>query len=90
MASAAHSLAAATTEHLRSRSSRLSALAGRLNALSPLATLERGFAVARDANGRTLASVADFKARMKFTLRLRDGEVDGVAGARRPAGEPGQ
>lgn len=90
MASAAHSLAAATTEHLRSRGMRLSALAGRLNALSPLATLERGYAVARDADGRTLASVADFKAKMKFTLRLRDGEVDGVAGARRPVAEPGQ
>jgi exodeoxyribonuclease VII large subunit len=82
-ASAAHSIAAATTQHLQSRSSQLGALAGRLHALSPLATLERGYAIARDANGRTLASVNDFKARQKFTLRLRDGEVDAVAGVKR-------
>ncbi|MEP6732136.1 MAG: exodeoxyribonuclease VII large subunit [bacterium] len=86
-ASAAHSLAAATTEHLQERSNRLAALSGRLHALSPLATLERGYAVARGVDGRTLASVADFKAKMKFTLRLRDGEVDAVAGATRPATE---
>ena len=82
-ASAAHSIAAATTQHLQSRGSRLGALAGRLHALSPLATLERGYAIARDADGRTLASVNDFKAKQKFTLRLRDGEVDAVAGAKR-------
>jgi exodeoxyribonuclease VII large subunit len=89
-ASAAHSIAAATTDHLRSRSARLSALAGRMHALSPLATLERGYAVARDAEGRTLASVADFKAKLNFTLRLRDGEVDAVAGATRPIVDAGQ
>jgi exodeoxyribonuclease VII large subunit len=89
-ASAAHSIAAATTQHLQSRSSRLGALAGRLHALSPLATLERGYAIARDADGRTLASVNDFKAKQKFTLRLRDGEVDAVAGARRAIVEPEQ
>ena len=89
-ASAAHSIAAATTEHLRSRRARLGALAGRMHALSPLATLERGYAVARDADGRTLASVSDFKAKQKFTLRLRDGEVDAVAGAKRASAEPEQ
>ncbi len=83
-ASAAHSIAAATTQHLQSRSGRLGALAGRLHALSPLATLERGYAIARDADGQTLASVTDFKSKQRFTLRLRDGEVDAVAGARRP------
>ena len=75
VASAAHSIAAATMEHLRTRGQRLGSLSGRLHALSPLATLERGYAVARGADGRTLASVSDFAARMPFTLRLRDGEV---------------
>ena len=74
-ASAAHSLAAATTEHLRARSDRLAMLSGRLHALSPLATLERGYAVALDAGGRTLASVGDFGPKMAFTLRVRDGIV---------------
>ena len=78
-ASAAHSLAAATTDHLRARSDRLAMLSGRLNALSPLATLERGYVVALDADGRTLGSVGDFKPAMPFTLRVRDGLVRAAA-----------
>ena len=74
-ASAAHSLAAATTEQLRSRADRLAMLSGRLHALSPLATLERGYAVALDAQGRTLSSVGDFTPKLVFTLRVRDGMV---------------
>ncbi|MDQ2665365.1 MAG: exodeoxyribonuclease VII large subunit [Gemmatimonadota bacterium] len=68
-----------TSAHVRSRNERVGALAGRLNALSPLATLERGFAVARDENGRTLASVADFTPKRRFSLRVRDGDVEAVA-----------
>ena len=75
-AAAAHALSSTMTEHLTSRRTVFGALAGRLHALSPLATLERGYAVARDAGGRTLASVADFRPDGAFTLRMRDGEVD--------------
>ena len=58
------------------RRAAISVTAGRLNALSPLATLARGYAVARDTTSRkTLASVADFKAGAPFTLTLRDGDV---------------
>jgi exodeoxyribonuclease VII large subunit len=78
-AGAAHSLASAVSGHLRSRGERLGALSGRLDALSPLATLERGYAVARDSDGRTLASVHEFSPNMAFTLRLRDGDVAAVA-----------
>ncbi len=74
-AGAAHSLAAATTEHLRARGDRLAMLSGRLHALSPLATMERGYAVAVDEQGRTLASVADFRPALPFTLCVRDGVV---------------
>jgi exodeoxyribonuclease VII large subunit len=49
--------------------------AGRLNALSPLATLARGYAVARDSGGRALTSVRDFAPEMDFELLLRDGLV---------------
>jgi exodeoxyribonuclease VII large subunit len=49
--------------------------AARLNALSPLATLARGYAVARDSEGRALTSVRDFAADMDFELLLRDGLV---------------
>jgi len=55
--------------------SRLDLMGTRLHALSPLATLERGFAVASDAKGRTLSSSAEFAAGMSFTLTLRDGSV---------------
>jgi len=47
-----------------------------LHALSPLATLARGYAVARDANGETLASVARFSPGSPFSLLLRDGVVE--------------
>jgi exodeoxyribonuclease VII large subunit len=61
---------------LGERQSALAAAAGRLNALSPLATLERGYAVARGEQGMTLASASQFAEGQLFTLRLRDGEVD--------------
>jgi exodeoxyribonuclease VII large subunit len=57
------------------RRARLAALGGRLHALSPLATLSRGYAVARDAEGRALTSLRAFRQDMPFTLVLRDGLV---------------
>jgi exodeoxyribonuclease VII large subunit len=58
------------------RTTRLTAAAGQLNALSPLATLGRGYAVARAANGGpTLTSVDQFEPGERFDLLLRDGMV---------------
>jgi len=53
----------------------LAAAAGRLNALSPLATLSRGYAVARDPKGKALTSTQQFRAGLKFELLLHDGRV---------------
>jgi exodeoxyribonuclease VII large subunit len=54
----------------------LMALAGQINALSPLATLGRGYAVARDIeSGATLTSVGQFAPGTPFDLLLRDGTV---------------
>jgi exodeoxyribonuclease VII large subunit len=50
--------------------------AARLNALSPLATLSRGYAVARDPDGRTLTSAQDFKRGLEFELLLHDGSIN--------------
>lgn len=61
-----------TTER---RAARVAELGGRLNALSPLATLQRGYAIARDSGGGALSSVRQFSAGMSFTLVLRDGTV---------------
>ena len=49
--------------------------AARLNALSPLATLSRGYAVARDLNGGALTSVQHFRPGLDFDLLLQDGKV---------------
>ena len=57
------------------RRSFLGATAGRLNALSPLATLARGYAVARDPNGNALTSTRQFRAGLSFELLLHDGKV---------------
>jgi exodeoxyribonuclease VII large subunit len=75
-ASAARLLGAAVARRVEERRTSVAALAGRLNALSPLATLERGYAAARGANGETLSSIAQFTEGTDFALRLRDGEVD--------------
>ena len=54
---------------------RIAATAGRLHALSPLATLARGYAIAQGDDGRTLASIDAFAPAAEFDLRLRDGSV---------------
>jgi exodeoxyribonuclease VII large subunit len=50
--------------------------AARLNALSPLATLSRGYAVARDADGSALTSARQFKRGLEFELLLHDGSIN--------------
>jgi len=48
---------------------------GKLDALSPLATLRRGYSVARTEDGQILRSVRDFVTGESFMLRVSDGEV---------------
>jgi exodeoxyribonuclease VII large subunit len=60
---------------VRNRST-IGTAAARLNALSPLATLSRGYAVARDADGGALTSVRHFKSGLDFELLLHDGKVN--------------
>jgi exodeoxyribonuclease VII large subunit len=62
-----------------SRQSALVGAAGRLNALSPLATLSRGYAVVRDRKGSALTSTRQFKAGLDFELLLHDGKVGAKA-----------
>jgi exodeoxyribonuclease VII large subunit len=57
------------------RRSALRSVAGRLHALSPVATLSRGFAIARTAQGETLSSVHQFSNGMPFELVVHDGVV---------------
>jgi exodeoxyribonuclease VII large subunit len=57
------------------RRATIAELGGRLNALSPLATLQRGYAVARHPDGRALTSAAAFELGAEFELMLRDGRI---------------
>jgi len=63
------------TRLMERRRERLAGLAGRLQALSPLAILERGYSVARTSDGGLLRRVADFPAGRRFALRVADGSV---------------
>jgi exodeoxyribonuclease VII large subunit len=61
--------------HVAHRQASVKQLAARLHALSPLATLARGYAIARGENGATLSSAAAFERDMPFDLVVRDGVV---------------
>lgn len=53
----------------------LAALAGKLNALSPLAVLQRGYAVAENGSGEVTTSAAAFDTGEKITVKFADGAV---------------
>ena len=59
---------------LRDGSQRLAVLAAELHGVSPLATLDRGFAVVTDAQGRVLRDAADLQAGQAVRARLARGE----------------
>ena len=68
-------LEAAIREHAQRRSARLGQLAAALDALSPLRVLQRGYAVARDGEGRVLKRCAQFGDGLPFRLTVSDGDV---------------
>ena len=82
---AARDLSSAVREQMTGRRTTMAAVAGRLHALSPLATLSRGYAVARAEDGRTLSSIQQFSSGTPFDLVLHDGTVPAVS---RGAGQP--
>lgn len=77
------SLASFPATGLAPRRATIEALAGRLDALSPLATLARGYAVVRGLDGRALGSVQDFPPGRPFDVLLADGAVRATGSARR-------
>jgi exodeoxyribonuclease VII large subunit len=68
-------LQGAAERALRVRRDALAATATRLQALSPLNVLARGYAVPLDPGGRVLRRVGDFAAGSPFDLRVADGVV---------------
>ena len=61
---------------LERRALRLARAMDKLEALSPLAALRRGYAVAHDRDGRVLRRTADFEDLDTFRLRVVDGRID--------------
>lgn len=60
------------------RRARLETATAQLHALSPLATLQRGYAVARDLTGATLSKAAQFTQAAEFDLWVSDGIVRAI------------
>lgn len=79
LADCGHELLAAGRRTAERRRVRLENVAARLHGLSPLATLGRGYAVARDLDGRPLTSASQFDSGTGFELLLRDGLVSARA-----------
>lgn len=68
-------LSTAVVGQMAIRKAMLERVAGKLHALSPMATIARGYAVARSGAGTTLSSAADFVPGTAFELVVRDGIV---------------
>jgi exodeoxyribonuclease VII large subunit len=63
------------TQALQRRRGKVDELRRALNAVSPLATLQRGYAILLDADGNVVKSVAQAHAATRFVARLSDGEI---------------
>ncbi len=71
----ARDLKSAATRLVQKRRAGMAGAAGRLNVLSPLATLSRGYAVARRPDGETLTRASQFVEGENFDLMLHDGVI---------------
>ena len=61
---------------LENRRHHLERLAARLRALSPLATLKRGYSITTDKHGRIVHSIRALAAGQKVRIRVEDGSID--------------
>lgn len=61
---------------VRGEKSRWELACGRLDALSPLAILDRGYAICRDAGGRILKETDSLRAGDRVDVRLARGEIE--------------
>jgi exodeoxyribonuclease VII large subunit len=68
-------LSRAMTDALYERRRALDHAAAKLDALSPLRVLARGYSVARAEDGQVLRRTEEFTAGRRFTLRVSDGDV---------------
>jgi exodeoxyribonuclease VII large subunit len=76
LSSARQNLLSAGTNALERRKAQLKLAARALNAVSPLATLDRGYAIViSDATGRVLTDASEAPAGSKIRARLATGEI---------------
>jgi len=75
LAALRHRLEAVPRGELPRRRHTVDALRGKLEALSPLRVLERGFSLAQLADGRLLTNAADVRPGQEIRVRLRRGEL---------------
>lgn len=75
LAAAGTAVARAASQPVERRRLVLEGMAGRLHALSPLATLARGYAVLSDGEGATVTSVTGLDPGDVFTARVHDGRI---------------
>jgi exodeoxyribonuclease VII large subunit len=75
LASGRDELARSIEGKLQGRRETLIRVSGRMDALSPLSTLRRGYSVPLDSAGRVLRGVRDFPIGKEFELRVVDGRV---------------
>jgi exodeoxyribonuclease VII large subunit len=73
-------LAVRSLRTVERRRARVQELAARLETLSPLATLARGYALALDESGGALPSATLFTPGLRFAIEMRDGRVQATAG----------
>lgn len=69
-------MAAAATAGISGGRARYAAAAGKLDALSPLKVLGRGYAIAKDKKGRVVKTASDVHSGDEITLRLQNDEID--------------
>ncbi len=70
----------AVSLHLDHAGSRLEIMHTRLAAVSPVATLSRGYAIVRKKEGQIVRSVQDVRAGDKLEIHVADGDFDATAG----------
>ncbi|MGW8283503.1 MAG: exodeoxyribonuclease VII large subunit, partial [Gemmatimonadota bacterium] len=74
---------------MAAKGSRLAVSSGRLDGLSPIGALRRGFGVALGRSGRVLRSVAEFQPGENFVLRVADGRISATVDSVSPDPDPG-
>jgi exodeoxyribonuclease VII large subunit len=69
-------LQASTRAALDRGSERVSLAAGKLESLSPLSVLGRGYAIAFDSQGRVIKRAAEVRSGERVRVRVSEGELD--------------